>query len=61
MNTYANTIIKGNGEGVMLRRPGSLYDRGKSRNIVKYKVPAVPLNYQFGLLTTIFCSGDGGC
>ena len=38
-NTFEQ-IIKDGGEGVMLRAPGSLYDQGRSHNLLKYKVQA---------------------
>ena len=38
MHNYANFILKKGGEGVMLRRPNSLYEHGKSRSLLKYKV-----------------------
>ena len=38
MLKYAETIILGGGEGVMLRKPTSAYENGRSHSIVKYKV-----------------------
>jgi len=38
MYRHARTIINKNGEGVMLRKPGSVYENGRSHNIFKYKL-----------------------
>ena len=38
MCSYLNSIIHAKGEGVMLRRPRSLYEHGKSRAVLKAKV-----------------------
>jgi ATP-dependent DNA ligase len=38
MRAFANDIIKGNGEGVILREPCSVYQNGVSNMVVKYKV-----------------------
>ena len=34
---FFNEIIKNNGEGVMLRKPLSLYDKGRSNSLRRYK------------------------
>ena len=38
METYAKCVLRKNGEGVMLRKPHSLYEHGRSDSILKYKV-----------------------
>ena len=38
MSRFANKIISGKGEGVMMRKPFSLYESGKSTNLLKLKV-----------------------
>lgn len=40
MKRYADIIFLAGGEGVMLRMPHSLYEYGKSRKVIKYKVRA---------------------
>ena len=38
MNGYSKQIIIGGGEGVMLRKPRSLYENGRSHSVLKFKV-----------------------
>lgn len=38
MNRYTKQIIKEKGEGIMLRKPGSAYELGRSHALFKYKV-----------------------
>jgi len=38
MDNYTRHIIKRGGEGVILRKPGSLYEHGRSHLLLKYKV-----------------------
>jgi len=37
MVAFANMIIEAGGEGVILRKPSSLYECGKSNSVLKYK------------------------
>jgi len=37
MRTYASAIIGNGGEGVILRKPFSLYEHGKSHSLLKFK------------------------
>lgn len=37
MYNYSNIIIKEGGEGVMLRKPYSLYENGNSKSLLKFK------------------------
>jgi len=37
MQTYASMIIGNGGEGVILRKPSSLYEHGKSHSLLKFK------------------------
>jgi len=37
MNEISNSIIKNGGEGVILRKPHSLYEHGKSLSLLKVK------------------------
>ena len=38
MQEYANMVIETGGEGVILRKPNSSYEHGKSRSLLKFKV-----------------------
>ena len=38
MKNYSDVILSEGGEGVILRKPKSLYENGKSENLLKYKV-----------------------
>jgi ATP-dependent DNA ligase len=38
LRQYFEEIAKKGGEGVMLRKPNSLYEAGRSENLCKYKV-----------------------
>lgn len=38
MNSYTKYVQNHNGEGVILRKPGSVYENGRSMCLVKYKV-----------------------
>lgn len=38
MNRYLNSIISSRGEGIILRKPCSLYEHGKSQFLLKIKV-----------------------
>lgn len=44
-------IIKDGGEGVIMRRPGSLYERGRSNSLLKFKVPFFFINKKFILFS----------
>jgi len=37
MHKYASAVIGQGGEGVILRKPNSLYENGKSRQLLKFK------------------------
>ena len=38
MKQYAEVIVSMGGEGVMVRKPYSLYENGRSHSVFKYKV-----------------------
>jgi len=38
MDKYTQEIIQSGGEGVVLRKPNSLYENGRSHSVLKYKV-----------------------
>jgi DNA ligase-1 len=38
LKEYFDSIVSKGGEGVMLRKPMSLYEGGRSENLKKYKV-----------------------
>lgn len=38
MKAYASTIFDKGGEGVMIRKPSSMYENGRSHSVLKYKV-----------------------
>lgn len=38
MNSYAAKIVSTGGEGIMLRKPESSYENGRSHSVLKYKV-----------------------
>lgn len=38
MQQYVNNVYLNNGEGVMLRKPSSVYHNGKSASVLKVKV-----------------------
>lgn len=38
MHAYATQVISGGGEGVMIRKPLSMYENGRSHSVLKYKV-----------------------
>jgi len=52
LEQFMGDIIAGGGEGVMLRRPGSMYENGRSSALVKYKLfqsaEAVVVGYEKG-------------
>ena len=37
LKEFFDSIVKKNGEGVILREPGSLYENGRSQGLKKYK------------------------
>lgn len=41
MKQYNSNIVKCSGEGVMLRKPQSKYEHGRSHSILKYKVKTI--------------------
>lgn len=38
MKNYAEVVISNRGEGVMVRKPSSVYENFRSHSILKYKV-----------------------
>jgi ATP-dependent DNA ligase len=38
MGYFANEIIQGGGEGVILRQPKSVYQPGISKSVLKFKI-----------------------
>jgi ATP-dependent DNA ligase len=38
LKEYFEEIVKKGGEGVMLRKPNSMYEEGRSKGLKKYKV-----------------------
>lgn len=49
MKQYTAKIVGERGEGVMLRKPRSFYENGRSLSVVKYKV-IWRVGWLFGLL-----------
>lgn len=46
MKYYVNTVINYKGEGVMLRKPLSVYEHGKSTSVLKVKVKTTTQHLQ---------------
>ena len=40
MKVYAESIALDGGEGVVIRKPASFYEHGRSHSVLKYKVRA---------------------
>jgi len=38
MKTFTNEILRGKGEGVILRQPHSIYEQGSSKLVLKFKI-----------------------
>lgn len=47
MYLYANMIIGRGGEGVVLRKPMSMYEHGKSNAVLKFKVQCALLHCNY--------------
>lgn len=39
LTAFVKTIIDDDGEGVIMRKPDSLYENGRSKSVIKLKVP----------------------
>jgi DNA ligase-1 len=48
LNEYMQNILQEGGEGVMLRRPQSLYEPGRSKSLYKFKVRSLWRLYCIG-------------
>ena len=46
---FVSMIIEDGGEGVIMRRVGSLYEPGRSPSLIKLKVSFFPFSYNFSL------------
>ena len=58
MRTLANVVIQNGGEGLILRQPYSLYEKGKSLSLLKMKVSYWQLLLLLSLSLCLTCDKD---